>query len=68
MQGVDHVLMSEAMDELFEICWGREDIFAEQFVWMELLLERAETIAMREKERIRRELHVYDSLWENHSL
>jgi len=66
MQGVDHVLMRTAMDELFEFCRGREERFAEQFVWMEILLERTETIAAREKERIRRELQVYDSLWENH--
>ena len=66
MQGVDHVLMRKAMDELFEFCRGREERFAEQFVWMEVLLERTETIAVREKERVRRELQVYDSLWENH--
>jgi hypothetical protein len=66
MQGVDHILMRTAMDELFEACQGMEGVFAEQFVWMELLLERTRTISLPEKERIRRNLQVYDSLWENH--
>lgn len=54
------------MDELFEVYQGMEAVFAEQFVWMELLLERTRTISLPEKERIRRNLQVYNSLWENH--
>ena len=48
--------MRTAMDELFEAYQGMEGVFAEQFVWMELLLERTRTISLPEKERIRRNL------------
>src|SRR5205085_5103807 len=40
--------------------------FAEQFVWMELVLDRTETISLQEKERIKEALQVYDVLWESH--
>ncbi len=43
-----------------------EVTLAQQFVWMELLLERTETISPGEKEEIHKELMMYDPLWEEH--
>jgi hypothetical protein len=66
MQGADHMLLKRAMDELAELYRGEEGTLAEQFVWMELLLERTGTISVREKKEIQKELKMYNSLWENH--
>jgi hypothetical protein len=66
MQGADHMLLKRAMDELADLYRGEEGTLAEQFVWMELLLERTGTISVREKKEIQKELKMYNSLWENH--
>ncbi len=64
MQGTDHVLMKQAVDELAARYQQDEATLAEQFVWMELLLERTDTISLQEKDEIWRELKMYDKLWE----
>jgi hypothetical protein len=51
---------------LADLYRGEEGTLAEQFVWMELLLERTGTISVREKKEIQKELKMYNSLWENH--
>ena len=66
MKGSNHVLMKQAMDELAALYREDEVSLAQQFVWMELLLERTETIAPPEKAEIQKELKMYDPLWENH--
>jgi len=66
MQGTNHVLMKQAMEELAALYREDEVSLAQQFVWMELLLERTETIAPPEKAEIKKELKMYDPLWENH--
>jgi hypothetical protein len=66
MQGADHVLLKRAMDELADLYRGKEGTLAEQFIWMELLLERTGTISVREKKEIQKELKMYNSLWEDH--
>src|SRR5207248_11706917 len=58
--------MKPALDELVSLFREDEVSLAQQLVWMELLLERTETIAPLEKIEIRKELKVYDPLWENH--
>jgi len=58
--------MKPALDELVSLFREDEVSLAQQLVWMELLLERTETIARLEKIEIRKELKVYDPLWENH--
>ena len=58
--------MKQAMDELAALYREDEVSLAQQFVWMELLLERTETIAPPEKAEIQKELKMYDPLWENH--
>src|SRR6266849_2655684 len=64
MKGTDHVLMKQAVDELAARYQQDEATLAEQFVWMELLLERTDTISLQEKDEIWRELKMYDKLWE----
>jgi len=64
MQGTDHVLMKQAVEELAARYQYDEATLAEQFVWMELLLERTDTISPQEKDEIWRELKMYDKLWE----
>ena len=66
MQGANHAIMKRAMDELAEIYQDDEVTLAEQFVWMEILLERTNTIALQEKEKIQEQLKMYNSLWEDH--
>src|SRR5438067_3884043 len=66
MQGTNHVLMKQAMEELAALYREDEVSLAQQFVWMELLLERTETIAPPEKAEIQKEVKMYDPLWENH--
>jgi hypothetical protein len=66
MRGTNHVLMKQAMDELAALYREDEVSLSQQFVWMELLLERTETVAPLEKAEIQKELKMYDPLWENH--
>jgi hypothetical protein len=66
MQGTNRVMMKQIMDELATLYRDDEVTLAQQFVWMELLLERTETISPAEKEEIQKELKMYDPLWEEH--
>jgi hypothetical protein len=66
MQGTNRVMMKQIMDELAALYRDDEVTLAQQFVWMELLLERTETISPAEKEEIQKELKMYDPLWEEH--
>src|SRR5205823_3336233 len=62
MQGTNHVMMRQVMDELAVLYRNDEVSLAQQFVWMNLLLERTTTIAPAEKVAIRRELSMYERL------
>ena len=66
MQGANHKLLKRAMDELAALHGDDEVTLAQQFVWMQILLERTETIDLDEKERIQETMQLYDPLWENH--
>ncbi len=44
-----------------------EVTLAQQIIWMELLLERTDTVPEAEKRKIQEELKVYDPLWEENS-
>jgi flagellar biosynthesis/type III secretory pathway protein FliH len=66
MQGADHAIMKRAMDEMADIYRDDEATLAEQFVWMEILLERTTTISQQEKQKIQEQLKMYNSLWEDH--
>ena len=66
MRNVDHKLMQQVMDELVELYKDDEVTLAQQFVWMELLLGRTDTVPVQEKEKIWRKIKMYDPLWEEH--
>jgi hypothetical protein len=64
MQGTDHRMMKQVIAELTELYREDEITLAQQIVWMNLLLERTDTIAPQEKETIQKVLTMYDQLWE----
>jgi len=64
MRNVDHKLMQRVMDELKELYRDDEVTLAQQLVWMELLLGRTDTVPIQEKEKIRRNMKMYDPSWE----
>jgi hypothetical protein len=66
MQGADNTIIGKAMDELAEMYREDEVTLSQQFVWMNLLLERTETISPQEKYKIQERLNMYDPLWEEH--
>ena len=64
MQGANRAIIKRAVDELSELYREDEVTLAQQIIWMELLLERTDTVPPSEKRRIQEELKVYDPLWE----
>ncbi len=64
MQGTDHLMMRRVMGELQEIY--RDDVvpLAQQYIWINLLLERTTTISRSEKAEIFKELKMYEALWD----
>jgi hypothetical protein len=66
MRGVHRELIDRAIDELAELYREDEVTLSQQLVWMELLLERADTVPAQEKEEVQRRLSMYDPLWEEH--
>lgn len=65
MRGVTPAIIRQAVDELAELYREDEVTLSQQIVWLELLLERTETIPQLDKERIRERLKMYDRLWED---
>src|SRR5581483_449717 len=66
MHGVSRQLIEQATEELAELYREDEVSLAQQLIWMELLLERAEVLPPEEKLEVQRSLSMYDPLWENH--
>jgi predicted transposase YdaD len=64
MQNVHADLISQVMQELTELYRDDEVTLAEQFVWLQLLLERTGTIIPLEKVKIKERLSMFDQLWE----
>jgi len=62
MRGASHELIGKAMDELAEVCHD-EGILSEKFIWMEVLLDRTDTIDPQEKIEIQRRISMYEQLW-----
>jgi hypothetical protein len=67
MQGANRAIIKQAVEELAELYREDEVTLAQQIIWMELLLERTDTVPPSEKRRIQEELKVYDPLWEENS-
>ena len=64
MENAHADLMMQAMQELAELYCDDEVTLAQQFIWMQLLLERTGTIPLAEKEKIRRGFSMFEQLWE----
>lgn len=56
----------QAMAELAELYQADETTLAQEFAWMQVLLERATVISDEEKAKIGDKLKMYDPLWEEH--
>jgi len=68
MQGVNKALIRQVVAELIELYKEDKVTLAQQIMWLEILLERTDTIASLEKQEIGEELKMYDRLWEESSL
>jgi predicted transposase YdaD len=66
MRGANDAMIKQAMAELTALYREDEVSLSQQFVWMNLLLERTDTIALEEKQKIKERLKMYDPLWEEH--
>jgi len=65
MRGANAALLKQAMDELAMLYREDEITLAQQFIWMQLLLARTDTISPEEKNKIQEQLSMYDRLWED---
>lgn len=66
MQGANANLIAQAMEELASLYREDEVSLSQQFVWMELLLERTDTISSLEKVKVQEKIDMYDPLWDEH--
>jgi hypothetical protein len=64
MRGVHADMIGQVLHELSELYRNDEVTLAQQFVWMELLLERTDTVLPVEKNKIQERLAMFDKLWE----
>ena len=64
MRGVYADLMTRVLSELSELYRDDEATLSQQFVWIQLLLERTDTIEPLEKDKIQERLAMFDKLWE----
>jgi hypothetical protein len=66
MQGANAKVIAQAMTEMVELYQEDEVSLSQQFIWMELLLERTTTIPEEDKMKIQEGIKMYDPLWEEH--
>lgn len=64
MHGANTILIQQAMDELVALYREDEIALSQQLIWMEIFLERTDTISKSEKYDIQEKLDMYDKLWE----
>jgi predicted transposase YdaD len=64
MLGFHADMAVQAMSELSEKYHNDHKTLAEQFIWMQLCLDRTRTIKRSEKIHIRERLSMFDQLWE----
>ena len=64
MNGTTYTLIEQALNEL--VALYREDnvTLAQQIIWMQIFLERTDTVPQPEKYKIQERLSMYDQLWE----
>src|SRR5205809_5114438 len=59
-------LLKRAMDEMAEAFRHDQTTLSQQFVWMQLLLERSDILPLPEKVKVKEQFTMYDPLWEDH--
>jgi predicted transposase YdaD len=64
MKNVHADLISQVMQELAELYRDDEVTLAQQFIWLQLLLERTDTISNLEKVQVKERLSMFDQLFE----
>jgi flagellar biosynthesis/type III secretory pathway protein FliH len=67
MRGVHADMITQVLSELSELYRGDKATLSRQLEWIQLLLERTDTIQPSEKEKIRERLamdEIFDQLWE----
>ncbi len=64
MHGANTALIQQAMDELAALYREDEITLSQQLIWMEIFLERTDTISKSEKYDIQEKLDMYDKLWD----
>ena len=64
MNGFHANMTMQVMSELSEKYRDDHGTLAEQFIWMQLCLDRTDTIELSEKINIRGRLSMFDQLWE----
>jgi predicted transposase YdaD len=64
MRGFHADMALKVVNELAEIYRNDEEKLAERFIWMQLFLERNDTIEPLEKTEISERLHMFDRIWD----
>jgi hypothetical protein len=64
MKNVHAKLISQVLQELTELYRDDQATLAQQLIWMQLLLERTDTVPDVEKEKIEEMLDFFEELWE----
>lgn len=67
MHGTNYQVVQQALDELIELYREDDVTLSQKLIWMGIFLERTDTIAKPEKDKIQEKLNMYDQLWEEHS-
>ena len=64
MNNVHADLISQVMQELAELYREDQEALSQQFIWIQLLLERTGTVPDLEKEQIKERLNMFEQLFE----
>ncbi len=64
MANVDKVLLSQALEEMVQYYKDDETKLGEQLRWLGVLLRRADTVSLNDKEAVQEEMNVLDKLLE----
>lgn len=65
MKGINQTLIKQVLNKLAELYREEQVTLAQQLIWMKLLLERTDTVPQEEKQSIRENLNMYESLWDD---
>jgi hypothetical protein len=64
MQGVTDELLLQAMQDMIKYYQDDDVMLARQFVWMGIMLRRADTIPPENKQKMQERLRMFERLWD----